>query len=177
MPVPQIAAAGCRRGGQRRRWPRHSVEVMSLSRIYGNEARAAQPASTRPSTPGDLPAHLGPVGAGPIAATIPLLPPMPRRSSIRTSPERWRPTSRAASAFAGKTWSRSPGWASSWLPAAMHRSEETSGLSRVATPTARCTMSCGIERDCGVGVVPLGPIDPLWATVPRRRAWREDMSG
>jgi hypothetical protein len=37
----------------------------------------------------------------------------------------------------------------------------TSCLSRVATPTARCTTSCGIERDCGVGVMPLGPIEPL----------------
>jgi hypothetical protein len=43
----------------------------------------------------------------------------------------------------------------------MHQSGATSGLSRVATPTARCTTSCGVERGCGVGVVPLGPIEPL----------------
>jgi len=102
------------------------------------------PGSTRAQAPGFLPACQGTAGVGPIAATIPMPPPMPWRCSIRTSPRRWRPTCRAAPAIRGKTWSRSRWWASSWRPADTCRSGAASGPLPAATPTARCTTSCGI---------------------------------
>ena len=87
-----------------------------------------------------------PTGAAPIAPTIPMQRPMIWRCAIETSPERWRPTSRAARVTPGKTWSRSPWWASSWPPAL----EATTSLELPPTEAGVYPFHCGMNMVRGV---------------------------